>query len=98
MVERVELPGFLLGKFYGDFTDPSQYKDTLDLLLRKLGPSTPLVQPDSGELERLKEQLAAAQAAAAQHESALNRLLKYSPCPRASSSALAHFSRQLSVS
>lgn len=71
MVERVELPGFLLGKFYGDFTDPSQYKDTLDLLLRKLGPSTPLVQPDSGELERLKEQLAAAQAAAAQHESAL---------------------------
>ena len=29
---------------------------------------------------------------------ALSRLLKYSPCPRASSSALAHFSRQLSVS
>ena len=27
-----------------------------------------------------------------------NRLLKYSPCPRASSSALAHFSRHLSVS
>ena len=27
-----------------------------------------------------------------------NRLLKYSPCPRASSSALAHFSRQLSAS
>ena len=27
-----------------------------------------------------------------------SRLLKYSPCPRASSSALAHFSRQLSAS
>lgn len=71
MVEQVELPGFLMGKFYGDFTNLNQYKDTLNLLLRKLGPSTPIVQPASSELGRLREQLAAAQAAAAEHELAL---------------------------
>jgi hypothetical protein len=71
MVEKVDLPGFLMGKFYGDFTDPAQYQDTLRLLLRKLGPSQRLAQPEPNELEMLKQQLAAAQAAAAQHESAL---------------------------
>lgn len=71
MVERVDLPGFLEGKFYGDFTDPDQYKNTLSRLLRALGPSTPLVQMEPSELERLKEQLAAAQATVAQHESTL---------------------------
>jgi len=71
MVEKVELPGFLMGKFYGDFTNPGRYQDMLKLLLRKLGPSQAVAQPDANELELLKQQLAAAQAAAAQHETAL---------------------------
>lgn len=71
MVDQVETPGFLMGKFYGDFTGSNKYKNTLDLLLRKIGPSAPIAQPASSELEILKEQLAAAQVSAARHQSAL---------------------------
>lgn len=71
MVEKVDLPGFLVGKFYGDFTDLTLYQETLSLLLRKLGPSLSVVQPEPNELAFLKEQLAAAQATAAQYESVL---------------------------
>jgi hypothetical protein len=71
MIQNVELPGFLIGKFYGDFTVPDRYQETLNLLLRKLGPTKPVTPPPAEELELLKQQLAAAQKAAARHESAL---------------------------
>ncbi|MFC6570248.1 toll/interleukin-1 receptor domain-containing protein [Pseudomonas brassicacearum] len=45
LVQKVALPGFLKGKFYADFTDPSSYKPMLDLLLRALGPATPVESP-----------------------------------------------------
>lgn len=71
LLEPVELPGFLKGKFYGDFTDTSRYDEMLALLVRKLGPVTAPFKPSSDELAQLRAQLAAAQASAALHESAL---------------------------
>jgi hypothetical protein len=72
LVESVDLPGFLKGKFYGDFTDQSRYDETLALLLRKLGAVSPPVTPPSEELAHLRAQLSSAQAAAAEHEAALH--------------------------
>lgn len=37
MLERCELPGFLLGKFYGDFTEESKYHDSFKLLVNTMG-------------------------------------------------------------
>ncbi len=72
LVEKVPLPGFLDGKLYGDFCDPAAYQSCFERLLRALGPVEPLPKPDSvEELERLRTQLAQAQAAAAQHASAV---------------------------
>lgn len=72
MLESVELPGFLKGKFYGDFTDMSRYEEVFSLLLRKLGGtvSAPFTPP-AEELSQLRAQLRAAQTAAAEHQAAL---------------------------
>lgn len=72
LLEFVDLPGFLKGKFYGDFTDMSRYEETLELLLRKLGPVATPFNPPADELAQLKAQLRVAQAAAAEHEAALH--------------------------
>ncbi len=72
LLEPVELPGFLKGKFYGDFTDMSRYKEMLELLLRKLGPAAVPFSPPADELAQLQAQLRAAQATAAEHEAALH--------------------------
>jgi hypothetical protein len=71
LVEKVNLPGFLRGKFYGDFTDPNSYQKSFDLLLRTLGPATKVPQPTADELVQLRAQLETAQAVAAQHRAAL---------------------------
>lgn len=72
LLEAVELPGFLKGKFYGDFTDTSRYEEIFELLLRKLGGrvSAPFTPP-ADELAQLRAQLRTAQAAAAEHEAVL---------------------------
>lgn len=36
LIERCEIPRFLNGKLYGDFTDADQYEESLQKLLRKL--------------------------------------------------------------
>ena len=59
LVQKVPLPGFLKGKFYADFTDPTSYKPMLDLLLRALGPATPVEKPADAEMEALRSELAA---------------------------------------
>ena len=68
LVEKVELPGFLKGKFYGDFTDEEQYEAVVKLLLRQLGEQEQMVQLPSEELAALKEALVFAQERAAMHE------------------------------
>lgn len=37
MIEKCELPGFLLGKYYADFTDESRYAETFKRLVEGLG-------------------------------------------------------------
>lgn len=68
LVEKVELPGFLKGKFYGDFTDEGQYGKMVELLLRKLGAPEVTTKSDAAEIAALKEALAYAQERAALHE------------------------------
>lgn len=68
LVENVDLPGFLKGKFYGDFTDEGQYEEMVQLLLRKLGKPQAAPQIDPEEVAALKEALAYAQEKAAIHE------------------------------
>jgi hypothetical protein len=61
LVEDVELPGFLKGKFYGDFTDEAQFEEKLSLLLRKLGKTKKLESTTADDIAELKEALADAQ-------------------------------------
>lgn len=70
LLEKVPLPGFLKGKFYGDFSDPESYRERLNLLLRALGPSNPVPTVSAEQLQALQEQVAAAEARAKQHEQA----------------------------
>jgi len=73
LVEKVELPGFLKGKFYGDFTNEEQYDYMVDLLLRKLGQPGLAPKVESDEVAALKEALAYAQEKAAMHERQANQ-------------------------
>ncbi|PML77854.1 toll/interleukin-1 receptor domain-containing protein [Enterovibrio norvegicus] len=52
LVEKVDLPGFLKGKFYGDFTDESQYEHVVALLNRQLG--EPECKPEAKEVEEIE--------------------------------------------
>jgi hypothetical protein len=66
LFEDVELPGFLKGKFYGNFIDEHNYQNQLDLLLRKLGAANPIKLPSNEELEILRANLQSAQEVAEQ--------------------------------
>ncbi|WP_416048918.1 toll/interleukin-1 receptor domain-containing protein [Cupriavidus basilensis] len=65
--EKVDLPGFLKGKFYADFTDDAQFADSLALLLRALGPISEPAQADASEIAALRKQVADARAEVARH-------------------------------
>ncbi|MFA0248031.1 toll/interleukin-1 receptor domain-containing protein [Vibrio sp. 10N.261.45.A4] len=71
LVEKVELPGFLKGKFYGDFTNEDQYHAVVKLLLRQLGEPTAVAQVSKAEIEALKEALAFAKQREAEQEEQL---------------------------
>ena len=73
LLEKVPLPGFLKGKFYGDFCDKDQYQDTFDLLLRKLAPPSVVAEIQDEELELLKAELDAAKNVIKTHESEIKR-------------------------
>lgn len=57
LIEQVDLPGFLRGKFYGDFISEENYQAQLDLLLRKLGQIHDIPKPSIPDLEELKRRL-----------------------------------------
>jgi len=59
LLDDVELPGFLKGKYYADFRAPEKYEESLDLLLRRLGPVVPAPSIPDAERERLQSQLSA---------------------------------------
>lgn len=72
LLEDVELPGFLKGKLYADFRSHDRYAESLELLLRALGPrQTPAVP--AIEVENLKQDLEAAKQALARHQRDLKR-------------------------
>jgi len=70
--EKVALPGFLRGKFYGDFTMEESYRQTFDLLLRKLGPARPMPDSSADELRELRALLAVAEERAREQEGRAN--------------------------
>lgn len=68
LVEKVDLPGFLKGKFYGDFTDENQYEHIVSLLSKQLGEPDFKPEAKEDEIEALKEALAFAQQKAEMHK------------------------------
>ncbi|EGB97439.1 MULTISPECIES: toll/interleukin-1 receptor domain-containing protein [Pseudomonas] len=66
MVQLVALPGFLKGKFYADFTDPDAYPEMFQLLLRTLGPASPLPKPPAEEIDAMRQELSAMKEALAE--------------------------------
>ena len=77
LIEDVELPGFLKGKFYGDFSDSNKYDEKLAVLLRSLGDSDPIPQKKS-ELDQLRQELKEARETAKEHQIKAKKLHKYS--------------------
>jgi len=73
LIENVELPGFLKGKYYGDFRKRAAYKAQFEILLRSLGPSTPVQLSSKDELAQMKQELKAALAFAKAQEAAAVR-------------------------
>ena len=78
LIEDVELPGFLEGKFYGDFSDSSKYEEKLKLLLRSLGDSEPITTVDKNELERIQSEMETMKKVLSQHKSELDKVVEYS--------------------
>ncbi len=76
-IENVELPGFLEGKFYGDFTNSEEYQDKLKLLLRSLGDSKPLLPDNEDELIKLKKELEDAKEVILKHKKEIKKVTEY---------------------
>lgn len=77
-IEDVELPGFLEGKFYGDFSRPENYDEKLELLLRSLGDSKVIVPTDREEVSKIKQELDILKEVLDQHQKELNQVIEYS--------------------
>lgn len=60
MLQHVEIPGFLYGKRYGDFTSEDLYEYSLSELLKALGPVDKKINESSQEIEQLRAELEAA--------------------------------------
>ncbi len=78
IVEQVELPGFLKGKFYGDFTKSEEYQDKLQLLLRSLGTDQKIISEDEDELDSLRAELKEIKLIAERHKKELDQITNYS--------------------
>lgn len=71
LIEKVELPGFLKGKLYGNFTEIEKYEEAFQLLIRALGGAKPPATTHD-ELEILRAEVAAAKEVAAQYAAELD--------------------------
>ena len=78
LIEEVQLPGFLEGKFYGDFSNPKDYPAKLELLLRSLGDSKPITTVDKKELDAIKSELDLMKQKLSQHTKELEKVIEYS--------------------
>ncbi|MEP3209740.1 MAG: toll/interleukin-1 receptor domain-containing protein [Maribacter sp.] len=77
IIEDIELPGFLKGKFYGDFSKESEYSEKLDVLLRSLGDSKSVIQEKSDVLTKLKADLEEAKQVAEKHRKEIEKVNEY---------------------
>lgn len=75
-IEDVPLPGFLEGKFFGDFSNPSEYDAKLTLLLRSLGDSITVTKTKE-ELQQIIEELDLAKKVIKQHENKFAKITEY---------------------
>lgn len=57
LIEKVPLPGFLLGKLYGDFTSEELYEESLKGLFRALGQVDKHIDANEIERQKLLEEL-----------------------------------------
>lgn len=76
-IEEVKLPGFLEGKFYGDFSSPDNYEDKLQLLLRSLGDSKQVTPTDTAELEKIRKELEVAKEVLDKHKKEYDKVVRY---------------------
>ncbi len=73
MIEKVELPGFLKGKFYADFRNTDLYNDSLEKLLTKLGPTEKPKDMSIEEINELKAELKEAKKLSEYHQNEIKR-------------------------
>jgi hypothetical protein len=73
IIDSVELPGFLKGKFFGDCRTEEKYADSLKALGRKLKPESRAPDLKNSELARLKAELDETKRVLAAHEVELTR-------------------------
>lgn len=66
IIEKVDLPGFLEGKLYADFSNPQNYDTTLELLLKSLSDSRS-VDKSEDEIDMIKKELAEAKEVIKRH-------------------------------
>ncbi|MGN6400198.1 MAG: toll/interleukin-1 receptor domain-containing protein [Flavisolibacter sp.] len=76
ILEHVELPGFLEGKLYGDFSDENNYDSTLSLLLRSLGDNN-LIEKSDSELKAIRKELDEAKEIINKHKKTLSKVIQY---------------------
>jgi hypothetical protein len=77
MIEHVDLPGFLEGKLYGDFSNEENYDERLQLLLRSLGDSEKTETMSTEDISSLREELEIAKQIIAQKDKNLNKVIDY---------------------
>lgn len=77
MIEHVDLPGFLEGKLYGDFSNEENYDEKLQLLLRSLGDSKKIEAMSKEEIDSMREELEIARQIIRQKDKNLNTLIDY---------------------
>jgi len=77
MIEHVDLPGFLEGKLYGDFSDENNYDEKLQLLLRTLGDSKKVEVMSKEEFDAVKHELEIAKQIIKQKDKDLNKVIHY---------------------
>ncbi|AYM62020.1 toll/interleukin-1 receptor domain-containing protein [Agrobacterium fabrum] len=73
LIEDVQLPGFLKGKFYGDCRTEEKYPDVVLSLVRAVGGSLVVGTADKDEIAALKEALEHARRQAAANQQAAQR-------------------------
>lgn len=77
LIDDVKLPGFLKGKFYGDFRNEKEYDDKLQLLLKSVGDNVS-ISKNLDELEILKKELAETKQLVKQHVTVIEKLTEHS--------------------